>query len=518
MVTWFLSYGLFNKLFCNVGGNRVEKLLRLENITKRFTGTLALHNVDFDLNEGEVHAIIGENGAGKSTLIKIITGYHQPNTGKIFVEDKEVIFNDTRSSYKCGIAAIYQEASLFQDLTIAENIYMGHQEVNPVTKSIRWRKIYNDASALIKSLDVDLNPRALVKSLGFAEKQLVEIIKALSMNAKILIMDEPTSALTSEEVDYLFSITKKLREQGTGIIFISHKIDEVMEIADRVTVLRDGKIIGTDKKENLNRDRLISMMVGRNLDNFFPRTRTKAGKTLLEVKNLFRAGEFKDISFSLKEGEIVGLAGLVGAGRTELGRTIFGVNKPEGGQIFVDGKQVNIDNPKIALALGIAYLSESRGEYGLILQMDITKNITLPILDKVTHFGCLNKTKERKIAEEYYNILDIRSYGLDQMVGSLSGGNQQKVSIAKWLAANARILILDEPTRGVDVGTKEAVHNLMNNLTKEGIAILMISSELPEIIGMSDRILVMNTGILTKELDRSEASQEGILKAAIITK
>lgn len=496
----------------------MEKLLNLENITKRFTGTLALHNVDFDLYKGEVHAIIGENGAGKSTLIKIITGYHQPNAGNIFIEGKEVIFKDTRSSYECGISAIYQEASLFNDLTIAENIYMGHHEVNPITKSIRWPKIYNNASDLIKSLGVDLNPRALVKSLGMAEKQLVEIIKALSQKTKILIMDEPTSSLTSEETEYLFNITKKLKEQGKGIIFISHKIDEVMEIADRVTVLRDGKVVGTDKKENLSNEKLISMMVGRDLDVFFPKTNARIGKVLLEVKNLFREGEFKDISFSLREGEIVGLAGLVGAGRTELGKTIFGVNKPEGGQIYVDGKQVNIDSTKKALELGVAYLSESRGEYGLILQMDIIKNITLPIIDKITHILHINKAKERKIAEKYYDLLDIRSYSLDQSVESLSGGNQQKVSIAKWLAAEAKILILDEPTRGVDVGTKAAVHNLMNDLAKAGIAILMISSELPEIIAMSDRILVMNTGILTRELNRSEASQEGILEAAITSK
>jgi len=496
----------------------VEKLLKLENITKRFTGTLALSNVDFDLDEGEVHAIIGENGAGKSTLIKIIAGFHQPNMGKIFMYGKEVVFADTRSSYDHGIAAIYQEASLFQELTIAENIYIGHQNVSPVTKRLRWRKMYNDATDLIKRLDVELNPGALVKSLGIAEKQLVEIIKALSINAKILIMDEPTSALTSEEVDYLFDITKKLKQQGTGIIFISHKIDEVMEISDRVTVLRDGEVVGTGKREELNNDKLVSMMVGRTLSNMFPRTETNVGKTVLEVKNLCRGGEFNDISFNLKEGEIVGLAGLVGAGRTELARTIFGVVRPEGGEIFVEGNKVNIGNPRKALGLGIAYLSESRGEYGLILQMDIVKNITLPVIKDITKFNWINKNKERNIAEKYYNLLNIKSYSLSQSVGSLSGGNQQKVSIAKWLTVNPKVLILDEPTRGIDVITKAAVHKLMDDLTKEGIAILMISSELPEIIGMSDRILVMNEGILTKELNRGEASQEGILKAAITSK
>jgi ABC-type sugar transport system ATPase subunit len=493
----------------------MDSILELKNITKRFTNTLALNNVNYNLKPGEIHAIIGENGAGKSTLIKIMTGYHKADVGDIFLKGEKIIFSDTKSSYEHGIAAIYQEASLFSGLTVAENIFMGHYKVNPITKAIKWSSIYKETIGLTKSLGINLDPKALLKSLGFAEKQLVEIIKALSQDIEILIMDEPTSALTSEETSYLFKIIKNLKAQSVGIVFISHKIEEVMEIADRVTVLRDGKLVGTCEKKDLNEEKLISMMVGRELGDLFPKSETKIEDTVLEIKNLSRAGEFNNISFNLKKGEIVGLAGLVGAGRTELAKSIFGVTKLEGGEILINGKRVNINNPRKALELGIAYLSESRGEYGLVLQMDIAKNITLPILRKVSKFGLLNQKEEDKIAYNYYRLLNIRAYGLRQRVGDLSGGNQQKVAIAKWLGTHAKILILDEPTRGVDISTKVTVHQLMDSLAKDGLAILMISSELPEIIGMSDRVLVMHEGVLTKELSRFECSQEGILKSAI---
>lgn len=493
----------------------MEKLLELKNITKTFTGTQALSGVDFDLYPGEIHALVGENGAGKSTLIKIITGIHQPDSGEIILDGKKVVFHDARASYDHGIAAIYQEASLFEDLSIAENIYMGHQEVRPITRNIKWSALYAKADEFIRSLDVDLDPRAPVRSLSIAKKQLVEIIKALSANAKILIMDEPTASLTREEIDYLFRITKKLRSEGTGIIFISHRLEEVFEIADRVTVIRDGKIVGTMEKENLNVDELVRMMVGRNLGTMYPKVAAQIGDTVLRVEGLSRAGEFHNVTFDLKRGEILGLAGLVGAGRTEVARTIFGIEKPEGGKIFVEGEEVKIDNPRTALEKGIAYLSESRQEFGVVLQMTITQNITLPILKKFSKFGWIKRSKEKETAKKFYKLLDIRASGLDQKVGSLSGGNQQKVSIAKWLAANAKILILDEPTKGIDVGTKAAVHKLMSDLANEGKAILMISSEIPEIIGMSDRILIMHEGILVSEISRAEATQEKILAAAL---
>jgi rhamnose transport system ATP-binding protein len=493
----------------------VEHLLSLRKITKKFTGTLALSEVDFDLRRGEIHALVGENGAGKSTLIKIVTGVYQPDSGHIALDGKRVVFSDARASYDHGIAAIYQEASLFEDLSIAENIYMGHQEIRPVTRNIRWGALYRNAAELIKSLEVNLNPRSLVKSLSIAEKQLVEIIKALSANAKILIMDEPTASLTKEEIDYLFGIARKLREEGTGIIFISHRLEEVFDIADRVTVIRDGSKVGTVPKEQLDVDELVRMMVGKSLETLYPKAEVEIGDPILRVENLCRAGEFDNVSFDLRKGEILGMAGLVGAGRTEVARTIFGVGKPEGGRIYLEGKQVSIQSPRQAMELGIAYLSESRGEYGLVLPLSITQNITIPILKRFSRLGWLSRTEERNTAKRFYDLLDIRATGVEQKVESLSGGNQQKVSLAKWLAANARILILDEPTKGIDIATKAAVHKLMSDLAEEGKAILMISSEIPEIIGMSDRIIVMNEGRLVSQIARREATQERVLTAAL---
>lgn len=493
----------------------VERILTLKRITKKFTGTLALSEVNFDLRQGEIHALVGENGAGKSTLIKIITGIYQADDGEIMLDGKRVVFPDARASYDHGIAAIYQEASLFEDLSIAENIYMGHQEIRPLTRTIKWGALYRKAGEFIKSLEVNLDPRALVKSLSIAEKQLVEIIKALSADAKILIMDEPTASLTKEEIDYLFRIARKLREEGTGIIFISHRLEEVFDIADRVTVIRDGRMVGTVQREQLDVDELVRMMVGKNLKTLYPKEEADISGPVLRVEGLSRAGEFNNVTFELRKGEILGLAGLVGAGRTEVARTIFGVERVEGGKIYLDGKQVTIDNPQRALALGIAYLSESRGEYGLVLQMNITQNITIPILQRFSRFGWINRREEKEEAKIYYTLLDIRATGLEQKVGSLSGGNQQKVSIAKWLAANAKVLILDEPTKGVDVATKAAVHNLMSDLARDGKAILMISSEIPEIIGMSDRIIVMHEGVLVSEIARADATQEKVLTAAL---
>jgi rhamnose transport system ATP-binding protein len=493
----------------------VEQLLTLQKVTKSFDGTTVLHEVDFDLRRGEIHALVGENGAGKSTLIKIITGIFQPDSGQILIDGKRVVFPDARASYDHGIAAIYQEASLFEDLSIAENIYMGHQEVRSITRNIKWGALYRKAGELIESLEVNLNPRSLVRSLSIAEKQLVEIIKALSTDAKVLIMDEPTSSLTKEEIDYLFRIARRLREEGTGVIFISHRLEEVFEIADRVTVIRDGRKVDTVAKERLEVGELVKMMVGKDLKTLYPKEEAAIGETVLRVENLSRAGEFNKVSFELRKGEILGLAGLVGAGRTEVARTIFGVEKPESGRIYLDGKEVTIENPGQALDLGIAYLSESRGEFGLVLQLDITQNITIPILKRFSRLGWINRAEERSTAQRFFDLLDVRATGLEQRVGSLSGGNQQKVALAKWLAANARLLILDEPTKGIDIATKAAVHKLMSDLVAEGKAILMISSEIPEIIGMSDRIMVMNEGRIVAEIKREEATQERVLSAAL---
>jgi len=493
----------------------LDNVLELKNIYKSFGGTQALSDISFDLKPGEVHALIGENGAGKSTMIKIMTGVHQPDSGDIILKNKIVKFKNASVSYDNKIAAIYQEASLFPELTVAENIFMGHHEVSKFTKTIKWGNVFKESQKIIKQLELELDPRRLVKTLGIAEKQIVEIIKALSANSEILIMDEPTSALTSEEVDDLFKIIKNLKKSGTAIIYISHRMEEIFNIADRVTVIRDGKIIDTKKVEEVDEKDLVKMMVGKDLGNYFPRDNVEIGDTILKVENLLRFGEFKDISFDLKEGEILGISGLVGAGRTEIVRTIFGVEKLEGGSIYVFGKKVKINNPVDALNLGIAYLSESRGEYGLVLGLSILQNITLAILNKISSRGWLNKKKENEIAKKYFDLLKIKANSLNQNVGSLSGGNQQKVALAKWLAANAKILILDEPTRGVDIGTKTAVHALMNDLTKEKIGIIMISSELPEIMGMSDRIIVIYEGKVIKEFKREEATKEKVISASV---
>ena len=492
-----------------------DYLLELNDITKTFPGTTALSNVSFNLFSSEVHALVGENGAGKSTLIKIITGLHKPDRGTIVLNGKQVSFHSTLDSINQKIAAIYQEASLFPDLTVAENIFVGHEKTGRFLKTIKWSDVYRRSSEIFKELEAHIDPRSIVRSLGIADKQLVEIAKALSMDSKILIMDEPTSSLTLEEVKDLFNIIRKLKNSGTGIIFISHRIDEVFEIADRATVLRDGKKVGTDDTDNLDKASLIKMMVGRNLDIMFPKEKAEIKKSVLRVENLSRAGEYNNISFEVKEGEVVGLAGLVGAGRTELARSIFGITKPEKGKIYVHDKEVKIKNARDAMDLGISYLSESRGEFGLVLEMSISQNITLPILDQFKKAGLLDVNREIEISKKQYDAVQVRAQGLGQVVASLSGGNQQKVAIAKWLASEPKVLILDEPTRGIDVGTKAAIHQLMSNLAKEGIAIIMISSELPEILGMSDRVIVMYEGIITKEYSRNEATQEKILAAAI---
>lgn len=492
-----------------------KEILRLENITKTFPGTLALDKVNFDLNIGEVHALVGENGAGKSTLIKVISGIHQPDSGKIYLDGKLIDLKNTFIAQQNGIAAIYQEPTIFPDLNIAENVFMGHHICSTVTKRINWGKIYKETEKLLENLEVDLKPRTKVRSLSAAQQQMVEIVKALSLKSKILIMDEPTSALTMREVKDLFNIIKRLKRSGTSIIFISHRIEEAIEVADRVTVLRDGRYIGTRNVSKTTIDELIKMMVGRVLKDLFPKINVKIGEPILRVESLTNGREFQDISFKLHKGEILGLSGLIGAGRSEVARAIFGLEKPSGGKIFVNGKQIHISNPGVAMNHGIAYLPEDRQHQGLVLLMNITNNITLPILNQFTTAGLLSASRETKVAKKYADMLDVRAPGLWKNVMQLSGGNQQKVVLAKWLATNPRILILDEPTRGIDVGAKASVHRFMGELAKKGIGIIMISSELPEILGMSDRVVVMCEGKITAKFTRKEATQDKILTAAV---
>ncbi len=490
-----------------------EALLQLRNISKSFAGVQALRGVQFELRPGEVHALLGENGAGKSTLVKVMTGVHQPDSGEMFVGGQEFKLSDPRDAFRYGIAAIYQELSLFPDLDIAENIFAGRQP-SLAGGWVQWRKMYKEAERLLDNLGVQMDGHTKARNLSVAKQQMVEIARALSLNARILIMDEPTSALTLNEVDDLFRIVRKLRDNGTAILFISHRLDELFELADRVTVLRDGQYIDTRPMEGVTREDLIHMMVGRNVDNLFPKLTVEAGEVALRVEHLTRNGKFENVSFELRTGEILGMAGLVGAGRTEVGEAIFGVDPANEGSIEINGKAVKIANPRQAMELGLAYVPEDRQHHGLVLPMDIADNITLPTLPNFAHRGWLNQKEARKFAFQSATQMEVKATTVWQKVKELSGGNQQKVVLAKWLGSNPSILILDEPTRGIDVGTKAAVHALMSDLAAQGMAILMISSELPEILGMSDRILVMREGRVTGTFNRNEATQEKIMMAA----
>jgi len=493
-----------------------ENILELKNISKSFSGVEVLHNVSFELRPGEVHALLGENGAGKSTLVKIITGVHYPDKGEILLNGEPVHFSDARESRQAGIAAIYQELSLFPDLDVAENIFAGRQ---PVTLGGRvdWRKLYAEAGKLLESLGVKLDLKQKARTLSIAQQQMVEIARAFSINAQILIMDEPSSSLTLHEVDDLFRLVRRLRAEGTAIIFISHRLEELFSLADRVTVLRDGSYVDTRSMKDVTRDDLIRMMVGRTITNLFPKQDVQAGDVVLKVENLTRAGSFQDVSFELRRGEILGLAGLVGAGRTNVARAIFGVEPASGGRIQVEGRDVVITSPQQAIGLGLAYVPEDRQLHGLIPAMSLTPNISLPMLDHYAQLGWLRDKSERKSAYDAALQMEVRANNIWQLARELSGGNQQKVVLAKWLSTNPGILILDEPTRGIDVGTKAAVHGLMSKLASEGMAILMISSELPEILGMSDRVIVMREGHVTGHFSRAEATQEMIISAATQT-
>jgi rhamnose transport system ATP-binding protein len=493
-----------------------EYILELKKISKSFSGVEVLHDVSFSLQPGEVHALLGENGAGKSTLMKVITGVYHPDSGEILLNGVPVHFNDTRESRQAGIGAIYQELSLFPDLDVAENIFVGRQPVM-LGGRVDWRKLYSEAGKLLESLGVHLDLKQKARSLSIAQQQMVEIARAFSINARILIMDEPTSSLTLNEVADLFRLVRRLREDGAAIIFISHRLEELYELADRATVLRDGMYVDTRRMKEVTRDDLIRMMVGRTITNLFPKQDVQAGEVILKIDQLSRAGSFHDVSFELRRGEILGMAGLVGAGRTNVAQAIFGVEPPTGGKIQIDGREVAITSSQQAIELGLAFVPEDRQLHGLIPAMDLTSNISLPILQGYTRYGWLQDKKELKGSYDAACQMEVRANNIWQKARELSGGNQQKVVLAKWLATKPRILILDEPTRGIDVGTKAVVHALMSKLASEGMAILMISSELPEILGMSDRVIVMREGHVTGHFTRAEATQEKIISAATQT-
>jgi rhamnose transport system ATP-binding protein len=491
-----------------------DTILRLVNITKSFAGVHALRSVQLDLHPGEVHALLGENGAGKSTLVKVITGVHQPDAGEIYLDDQRIILADPREATKHGISAIYQELSIFPDLDIAENIFVGRR---PTVGAgvVDWRKMYRESEKLLDQLGVHLDLKTKARTLSIAQQQMVEIARALSMKARIVIMDEPTSALTLSEVADLFRIVRRLRDDGTAILFISHRLEELFEIADRVTVLRDGAYVDTRPLSGVTQEDLIRMMVGRQVNDLFPKKEVQQGAVALRVKNLSRKGSFEDVSFELHAGEILGMAGLVGAGRTEVSQAIFGVEPATSGTIEIDGQPVQITSPRQAMQYGLALVPEDRQHHGLVLAMDITENITLPRLLDFSNRGWLRNKEAQQAAYNSAINMEVKATTVWQKVRELSGGNQQKVVLAKWLSTNPRILILDEPTRGIDIGTKAAVHSLMSDLATQGMAILMISSELPEVLGMSDRILVMREGRVTGMFERSEATQERVMQAAM---
>jgi len=489
-------------------------LLHMQGISKAFPGVQALDNVSFKVARGEIHALVGENGAGKSTLMNILTGALPKDEGEIWLRGKQAEINSPADSKALGISMIHQELSLIPHLTVGQNIFLGREPGGRIPGFINWNELYNDAQAILNRLNIDVDAHAQVLELSIAQQQMVEVAKALSLNADLIAMDEPTSALTDRETEVLFDVMQSLKKQDVGLIFISHRLEEVFQIADRVTVLRDGQYIGTEAIEGLDHDKVVRMMVGRELGEMYPKEEALREEIVLEANDLEEGHELKGVSLKLHRGEILGIAGLVGAGRSALAETLFGIRPATRGEIKVNNQPVKINSPEEAIRLGIGFVPEDRKQQGLFLNMAVRENITMSTLDKISTWGVVNFRKADKISSEIVERLDIRTPNLRQRVRNLSGGNQQKVIIARWLTLNPRVLILDEPTRGIDVGAKAEIHNLMNQLAQEGVGVLMISSELPEVMGVSDRILVMHEGRLTGEFTRDQATQDDIMRAA----
>ncbi len=496
-------------------------LLEMKNITKEFPGVKALDGVTFDLFAGEFHSLVGENGAGKSTLMKVLSGVYPAGTygGDIVVEDEVKLFKTVRDAENAGIAIIFQELSLVKELTVGENIFLGREPSK--FGVINWTELYQKAAKLLKDLNLPINPKTPVGNLGIGSQQLVEIAKALSQNAKILVLDEPTAALTESEVETLFDILRNLKERGVGMIYISHKLGEVFTMSDRITVLRDGRTVGTNDAKDLTVERVIAQMVGREVGDIFPASQHEFGETALEIKNL-TAYEAEtnsllvdNVSFSVRRGEVLGISGLMGAGRSELLMAIFGAHLGKNtGEIYVEGKRVSINSPAEAIANGIGFVTEDRKRFGLILDQTILDNMTLAGLKKISGAFLTHRTRESVAVKKSMQDLRVKANSPLTVTKTLSGGNQQKVVLGKWLLTNPKVLFLDEPTRGIDVGAKQEIYANINTLAKQGLAIVMVSSELPEIIGLSDRILVLHEGKLTGEFSRKEATPERVMAAA----
>lgn len=489
-------------------------MIEMTGISKSFNGNVVLKDVQFNLREGEIHALMGENGAGKSTLMKILSGIYSKDTGEIKVNGEPVQFKSTKDAEKYGIVVIHQELNILPDLTVAENLFLGKEKTYGKFGILKNREMDKEAAELLAKLGLHVNPKTRAGDLSVGKQQIIEIAKAIASDAKYIVMDEPTAALTDREIKTLFKTIRELKEKGISFVYISHRMEEIFAICDRITILRDGQYVGERNIPETNFDEIVAMMVGRELGERFPERRCKIGDVKLEVRNLTIKGLFENISFNVRKGEVVGVAGLMGAGRTELVETIFGYRKAQKGEIIIDGKKVSIKSPIDAMKHNIGYVTEDRKVKGLILDFSIQDNISLTNLKRVSSSGIMKKEKEQALVKQYIEQLRIRTSSPKQSVNSLSGGNQQKVVLAKWLGTKPEILILDEPTRGVDIGAKKEIYQIINDLAESGVAILMISSELPEIIGMADRVIVMHEGKLTGEVQKEDMTQELIMHYA----
>jgi rhamnose transport system ATP-binding protein len=488
-------------------------VLVVDHASKSFGAVRALADGWIELRGGEAHGLVGENGAGKSTLVKILAGVHRPDSGRVLLDGAEVVFDTTAQSHAAGIAIIFQEPTLFPDLTVAENVFIGAQPLRS-GRRIDVRQMRRATELLFEQLGVKLDPDRIARGLSIADQQIVEIAKALSADARVIVMDEPTAALTQTEVERLFRVVETLRARGAAVLFISHRLDEVFALCRRVTVMRDGRHVVTEPIAETSTQKLIHAMVGRDLDALFPKEVAEVGATVLKVDRLTREGVFTDVSFEVRAGEIVALAGLVGAGRSEVARAVFGIDRADAGGVEVHGRRLPAASPNAAMAAGIGFVPEDRRQQGLVMPISIERNMALASLERLRRFLLIPRLSERRFASEWATRLQLRYGRLSDPASSLSGGNQQKIVLAKWLARRPSLLIVDEPTRGIDVGTKAEVHRLLSDLANEGVAILMISSELPEVLGMADRVIVLFEGRVAGEFDRSEADEVSIMRAA----
>ena len=494
-------------------GEAGDVVLALEDVSKSFGAIAALRGARLELRAGEAHALVGENGAGKSTLVKILAGVHGPDAGQVLLDGRPVTLDSPAAARAAGIAVIYQEPTLFPDLSVAENIFMGRQ---PLTggRRIDRRELAARCRALFERLGVGMDPERPARGLSIADQQMVEIAKALSFDARVLVMDEPTAALSGVEVERLFTVARALRASGAAVLFISHRFDEVFGLCDRITVMRDGQWVSTDATGDLTVEQVVRRMVGRDVAELFPKQAVAAGEVLLEVRGLTRRGVFTDVSFDVRAGEIVALAGLVGAGRSEVMRAVFGVDRYDSGSVQVEGERLKGGSPAAAMAAGLALVPEDRRQQGLVMELSVERNATLTRRWELSRLGWLSARRERDAAAEWSGKLQVKAGRMSDPVSTLSGGNQQKVVLAKWLSTRPTVLVVDEPTRGIDVGTKAEVHRLLSQLAADGLAVVMVSSELPEVLGMADRVLVMHEGRLAADIPRARADESSVMLAA----